>query len=86
MIDISACAQFDNSYCGEAANLFSPVFSSWIAAHVQYEKYGITSYFSIRKPAFVALSTDLGPVYMRKNTSPARPGAERRGKFQPLFI
>ena len=28
----------------------------------------------------------LGPVYMRKNTSPARPGAERRGKFQPPFI
>ena len=28
----------------------------------------------------------LGPVYMRKNTSSARPGAERRGKFQPLFI
>ena len=29
---------------------------------------------------------DLGPVYMRKNTSPARPGAERRGRFQSLFI
>ena len=28
----------------------------------------------------------LGPVYMRKNTSPARPGAERRGRFQSLFI
>ena len=30
--------------------------------------------------------TVLGPVYMRKNTSPARPGAERRGRFQSLFI
>ena len=28
----------------------------------------------------------LGPVYMGKNTSPARPGADKRGKFQPLFI
>ena len=28
----------------------------------------------------------LGPVYMRKNTSHARPGAERRGRFQSLFI
>ena len=28
----------------------------------------------------------LGPVYMGENTSPARPGADKRGKFQPLFI
>ena len=27
----------------------------------------------------------LGPVYMWKNTSPARPGADRRGNFQSLF-
>ena len=28
----------------------------------------------------------LGPVCMKKNTSPARPGPERRGKFQSMFI
>ena len=27
-----------------------------------------------------------GSVYMKKNTSHARPGADRRGKFQSLFI
>ena len=29
---------------------------------------------------------NLGPVYMEKSTSPARPGADRRDKFQSLFI
>ncbi len=28
----------------------------------------------------------LGPVYISKNNSPATPGADRRRKFQPLFI
>ena len=38
-----------------------------------------TNFNSTQKPK-------LGPVNMRKNTSLARPGAERRGKFQPPFI
>lgn len=29
---------------------------------------------------FVRFDVALGPVYMRKNMSPARPGADRRGK------
>ena len=40
----------------------------------------------VPEPGPVISNSHLGPVYMRKNTSPARPGAERRGKFQPLFI
>ena len=28
----------------------------------------------------------LGPIYMSDNTSPARPGADKRSKFQALFI
>ena len=29
---------------------------------------------------------NLGPVYMWKNASPGRPGADRQGKFQSRFI
>ena len=32
------------------------------------------------------ISVTKGPVYMGKITSPARPGADKRSKFQALFI
>ena len=36
----------------------------------------------ITKMLIYKSNVNLGPVYMGKNTSPARPGADKRGKFQ----
>ena len=54
--------------------LRDPLVARRAPLHIGFESFKALKNVSVK---FFYELGDLGPVYMRKNTSPARPGAER---------